>query len=103
MNIPWFVSQGYLVFTPDIHYTVGEPGESAKNAIVSASNFLSKMSWVDAKRIGIQGHSFSGFETNFVIAHTHLFAAAAAQLMELVILIGELRVAEEREKQSTLF
>ncbi len=23
VNIPWFVSRGYLVFTPDIHYSVG--------------------------------------------------------------------------------
>ena len=37
MNIPWFVSNGYLVFTPDIHYKIGFPGESAFNSIVSCS------------------------------------------------------------------
>ena len=29
INIPFFVSRGYVVFVPDIHYTVGHPGEDA--------------------------------------------------------------------------
>lgn len=39
--------------------------------------YLSKLSFVDAKHIGIQGHSFGGFETNYLITHSNLFAAAA--------------------------
>ena len=35
INITYFVSNGYLVFMPDIHYTVGHPGKSAYNCIVS--------------------------------------------------------------------
>lgn len=76
INIPWFVSNGYLVFTPDIHYKIGEIGESAVNSIVSAAHFFSKISWIDARHMGIQGHSFGGYETNYVITHTGLFAAA---------------------------
>jgi dipeptidyl aminopeptidase/acylaminoacyl peptidase len=34
------------------------------------------MPWVDAKRMGIQGHSFGGYETNFLVTHSHIFAAA---------------------------
>ena len=37
INIPWFVSRGYLVFTPDIHYKIGHPGESALDAVGSAA------------------------------------------------------------------
>ncbi len=33
INIPWFVSQGYLVFTPDIYYSVGKTGQSAYNTV----------------------------------------------------------------------
>jgi dipeptidyl aminopeptidase/acylaminoacyl peptidase len=78
INIPWFVSRGYLVFVPDIHYKVGEPGQSAYNAIVSAAEYLSKKPWVDAKRMGIQGHSFGGYETDYIITHSKLFAAACS-------------------------
>jgi len=77
INIPWFVSKGYLVFIPDICYTVGHPGQSAYNAIISAVKTLSKMPYVDAKKIGINGHSFGGYETNYMVTHTNIFAAAA--------------------------
>jgi dipeptidyl aminopeptidase/acylaminoacyl peptidase len=76
LNIPWFVSKGYLVFTPDIHYEIGKTGESALNAVVSATHYLAKFPWVDAKRMGLQGHSFGGYETNYIVTHSNLFAAA---------------------------
>lgn len=78
INIPWFVSNGYLVFTPDIHYVIGEPGESAYNSIVSVAKYLSKMPWVDSTKMGIQGHSFGGYEVNYLVTRTNLFAAAAS-------------------------
>lgn len=78
LDIAWFVSQGYLVFTPDIHYAVGEIGQSAYNSIVAAANYLKNYSWVDSGKMGIQGHSFGGFETNYIVTHTTLFAAAVS-------------------------
>jgi dipeptidyl aminopeptidase/acylaminoacyl peptidase len=82
INIPWFVSNGYLVFTPDIYYSVFTRnkkliGESAYNSIVSAAQYLSKLPFVDAGKMAIQGHSFGGFQTNYVITRTSMFAAAA--------------------------
>jgi dienelactone hydrolase len=76
LNIPYFVSHGYLVFIPDIHYKIGWPGRSAYNSIVSGVMYLSKRPYIDAKRMGLQGHSFGAFETNYIIAHSTLFAAA---------------------------
>lgn len=78
INIPWFVSRGYLVFTPDIHYKVGQVGPSVKNSVVGAANALSSKPWVDAARMAIQGHSFGGFETNYLVSHTNIFAAAVS-------------------------
>ena len=78
MNIPWFVSNGYLVFVPDIHYTEGCPGQSAYNSVVSAAMYLSKMPWVNMHKMGLQGHSFGGFETNYIVTRTGLFAAASS-------------------------
>ncbi|HWK08124.1 MAG TPA: prolyl oligopeptidase family serine peptidase [Puia sp.] len=92
INVPWFVSRGYLVFTPDIHYKIGETGESVVNAVVSAADYLSKMPWVDGKKMGINGHSFGGYETNYLVTHTHLFAAAcsASGVSDLISSYGSL-------------
>ena len=77
INIPYFVSRGYLVFLPDIHYHTGAVGKSVLDAVVSGARYLSKNDWVDSSRIGIQGHSFGGWETNYLVTHSHFFAAAA--------------------------
>lgn len=82
MNIPWFVSRGYLVFTPDIHRETSVPsnktaGEWAYNAVVSGVEYLKKLPYVDGRHIGTQGHSFGALETNYLVAHTHLFTAAS--------------------------
>lgn len=76
MNIPWFVSNGYLVFTPDIQFVMGRPGQSAFNSVLGATAYLAKQSFVDKNRIGLQGHSWGGFETNYIVTHTNKFAAA---------------------------
>ena len=78
IDIPFYVSNGYLVFVPDIHYTIGFPGRSAFNSVVSAAQYLSQKHWVDSRHMGIQGHSFGGFETNYIVTHTNIFAAACS-------------------------
>lgn len=92
INIPMYVSNGYLVFTPDIHYKIGHPGESAVESIVSAAKYLATMPWVDPSRMGIQGCSFAAFETNYLVTHTNVFAAAvsAAGLSDLISAYGAL-------------
>ncbi|MES2329953.1 MAG: prolyl oligopeptidase family serine peptidase [Bacteroidota bacterium] len=76
LDIPWFVSHGYLVCTPDIHYAVGKPGQSALQSVESAAIYLSRFSYVDANHMGIQGFSFGGYETNYIVSHSAMFAAA---------------------------
>lgn len=78
INIPWFVSNGYLVFVPDIKYKRGNPGRSAYNCVVSAAKFLTAMKWIDPRKMGLQGHSFGGYETEFIITHTGIFSAACS-------------------------
>lgn len=78
INIPYYVSNGYLVFCPDIKYTTGEPMQSAYNAIVSAAEHVSKLPFVDAKKMGLQGCSWGAIQTNYLITRTNLFAAACS-------------------------
>lgn len=77
INIPYYVSRGYLVFLPDIYQTVGEPGESIVNSVVSATDYLTRTRpYVDSNRMGIQGESRGGWELNYLVTHSHKFAAA---------------------------
>ena len=78
MNIPWFVSHGYLVFCSDIRYTPGDVGNGVYDHVVSAARMMRAKPWVDGSRMGIQGHSFGGFETNYLVTRTKLFAAAVS-------------------------
>ncbi len=78
LNIPFFVSRGYLVLAPDIAYTEGHPGNSAYNYIASGARALVKQGWVDSTRIGIQGQSWGGYQVAYLITKTRLFRAAWA-------------------------
>jgi dipeptidyl aminopeptidase/acylaminoacyl peptidase len=78
INIPYFVSNGYLVFDPNIYYKTGEPGKSAYNSVVSAAQYLSKMPFVDSTRMGIQGQSWGGYQVAYLVTKTNMFRAAGA-------------------------
>ena len=78
LNISYFVSNGYLVFTPDISYEVGHPGKSAEEFINSGVEALKLNSWVDGTKIGIQGQSWGGYQVAHLITVTNRYAAAWA-------------------------
>ena len=78
INITYFTSNGYLVFMPDIHYTVGHPGKSAYNCIVSGVEALCKNSWVDKENIAIQGQSWGGYQVAYLVTQTDMFKCAGS-------------------------
>ncbi len=78
INIPWMVSRGYLVFTPDVNVIQGKVGESIYNSVVKGANVLSTFQGIDSTRMGLAGQSFGGFETQYLVTHSRLFAAAVA-------------------------
>ncbi|MDR6781666.1 dipeptidyl aminopeptidase/acylaminoacyl peptidase [Pedobacter africanus] len=78
LNIPYFVSNGYLVFAPDISYEKGYPGKSAEEFINSGVESLKKNTWVDGTKIGIQGQSWGGYQVAHLITRTNMYAAAWA-------------------------
>jgi dipeptidyl aminopeptidase/acylaminoacyl peptidase len=78
INPTHYVSNGYLVFEPDIVYEDGHPGMSAYKSIVPGVQSLIQKGFVDEKHLGIQGQSWGGYQTAYVITQTHMFAAAMA-------------------------
>jgi dienelactone hydrolase len=78
INVAYFVSNGYLVFDPDIFYKTGQPGEDAYNSVMAAAQYLSRFTWVDTAKMGLQGHSWGGYQVAYLVTRTHSFAAAEA-------------------------
>jgi len=78
INIPLFVSQGYIVLVPDIKYKSGYPGESAVGSILPATQEVLRRGFVDPKRVGIQGQSWGGYQVAYLVTETDMFAAGCA-------------------------
>jgi dipeptidyl aminopeptidase/acylaminoacyl peptidase len=78
INISYYTSNGYVVFTPDIVYTTGFPGQSALKCVLPGVQAVVDMGFVDENAIGIQGHSWGGYEVAYLVTHTNRFRAAAA-------------------------
>ena len=78
INIAYYVSNGYLVLTPDIVYTIGSPGQSALRCVMPAIQEVVNRGYVDEKSIGIQGHSWGGYQIAYMLTRTNRFQAAEA-------------------------
>ncbi len=76
INYPYYASRGYLIFNPDVPYNIGYPGESAYNSVVSGTLALIDKGFVDKDNIGLQGHSWGGYQIAHIITKTDLFKCA---------------------------
>ena len=74
-----YVSNGYIVFIPDVRYKPGYPAKSAYDCIVSGSDYLvRKYSWIDSTRLGLQGQSWGGYQTAMLVTMTNKYKVAMA-------------------------
>ncbi len=76
INHSFYVSRGYVLFIPDIPYKTGEPGPSAANAILPGVEHIVQQGFIDEKKIGMQGHSWGGYQTAYLVTQTDMFACA---------------------------
>ena len=76
INFTEYVSNGYIVFVPDITYKIGHPAQSAYNAVVSGTEFIKKYNFVDGDHIGIQGQSWGGYQVAMLVTMTDIYACA---------------------------
>jgi dienelactone hydrolase len=77
-SIANYTNEGYFVLMPDITYTIGNPGASAVDCVLKAVNTALASASIDAKKMGLIGHSYGGHETSLMITKTPIFAAAVA-------------------------
>jgi len=78
INVTRYVSNGYIVLQPDIVYDIGYPGDSALKCVLPATQKVISMGFIDPKRVGIQGHSWGGYQITYMITRTNMFRAVEA-------------------------
>ena len=78
VNIPYFVSNEYIVFVPDLVYTDGHPGQSCLKCLMPGCDMLCQYPWVDGDNMAIQGQSWGGYQVAYLITQTNRFKAAGA-------------------------
>lgn len=78
VNIPYYVSNDYVVLVPDIKYELGHPGRSAMNHVVPATKAAVKLGFIDEEKMAIQGQSWGGYQVAHIVTRTDMYAAAGA-------------------------
>jgi len=94
INRTFAVSNGYLVFVPDIPYTIGYPGQSCYNSVVSGTYaLLDKYSFIDKNKLGLDGQSWGGYQIAYLVTQTDLFACAyaGAAVSDMISAYGGIR------------
>jgi|WetSurMetagenome_2_1015567.scaffolds.fasta_scaffold06811_3 dipeptidyl aminopeptidase/acylaminoacyl peptidase len=75
LNIRLLLEKGYFVYLPDI-LMLGKngPGIEALDCVNRSLDVLGANPLIDKQRIGLIGHSFGGYETDFIATHSTRFA-----------------------------
>lgn len=77
IDVPTYVSRGYVVFMPDVAYRVGAPSQSCYDAVVSGVEHLIAKGVADPTRIGLCGHSWGGYQVADLVTRTNIFRCAS--------------------------
>jgi len=75
-NIRMFLEKGYFVYLPDIVIQgKAGPGLDALDCVNRSLDALAHNPLIDKSRIGLIGHSFGGYETDYIATRSARFAA----------------------------
>lgn len=73
-----YVSDDYVVFLPDVRFEIGRPGFAATKSVVPGMHKLVELGIADPDKLGLHGHSWSGYQTAFIVTQTDIFDAAVS-------------------------
>lgn len=102
INTSFFVSNGYIVFHPDIHYGTGHPGKDAYDFVVSGAKALAaRYKGVNADRMGLEGHSWGGYQGAYIMTKTNMFKAvwSGAPVVNMTSAYGGIRYGSGVNRQ----
>ena len=86
-NTSVWTTQGYFVLQPDITFKPRDPGLSVVSCVTAAIKAATAKGMIDAKKVGVIGHSWGGFDAAFLATHTNgviTTAVAGAAITDLV-------------------
>lgn len=75
-NRTLLAEEGYIVIMPKIIYVRNRVGDSALKSVEETLRKAEKWYNIDSANIGIIGHSFGGYETDYIVTHSKLFKTA---------------------------
>jgi dipeptidyl aminopeptidase/acylaminoacyl peptidase len=101
VNPSYYVSNGYIIWMPDIEYDTGYPGKDALKCVLPGIQMLIRKGYIDPEAIGIQGHSWGGYQIAYMITQTNIFAAveAGAPVSNMTSAYGGIRWASGMVRQ----
>lgn len=93
MNYSFYASRGYVIFNPNVNYGTGYPGEDAYNCVIPGITSLIEKGFIDKENIGVQGHSWGGYQIAHLLAETDIFkcAEAGAPVVNMISAYGGIR------------
>ena len=100
INYAFYASKGYVIFNPNIPYKIGYPGESCFNAVIPGVTSLLKEGFVDKDKIGVQGHSWGGYQIAHLLTKTNIFkcAESGAPVVNMFSAYGGIRWGSGRSR-----
>ena len=76
-NFAGYVSNGYLVMQPDVHFRIGSSHSDMLECVEAAVRKVIELGYADPERVGLSGHSYSGGGAAYIATRSTMFAAVA--------------------------
>lgn len=76
-NFAGYVSRGYLLMQPDVHFRTRTTHSDMLEAVEAATQAVIDLGYADPDAIGLSGHSFSGGGGAYIATRSTMFAAVA--------------------------
>ena len=86
-----YVSDGYLVMQPDVHFRGGSSHSDMLECVEAAVAKVVEMGYADPARVGLHGHSYSGGGASYIATRSKTFAAIVAGAAP-INLVGEFNI-----------
>lgn len=77
-NYAGYVSNGYLVMEPDVHFRTRTSHSDMLESVEAAVAAVIELGYVDPDRVGLHGHSYSGGGASYISTQSEMFAAIVA-------------------------
>jgi dienelactone hydrolase len=76
-NFAGYVSNGYLLMQPDVHFRIGSSHSDMLECVEAAVQKIIELGYADPEAVGLSGHSYSGGGSAYIATRSEMFAAIA--------------------------